>query len=133
MIVQVITNGQIGSGLLDGEYRRGDIEAVHDDTFVPGTIGRKTRVFIKIPDPPNLSDFQSQIVSEEFRPGPSSEENLIAAARRFYFPYWTHFTPDQLDIAEAVQEFPDGEFDGGGNVVNGIIEDRFTAQDIRRK
>lgn len=100
MILQIFVRDD-ETGLLPGELRRGDVFAVHDDSYVPGGIERKTFFFVKVPDPPKITDFQTQLVRSRYGvPGTQGEDAPVILAREWKLEYWLSMTPEQVDLID---------------------------------
>ena len=136
MILQIF-NRDDESGLLPSELRRGDVFAVHEDSYVPGGIERQTSLFVKMPDPPKLAEFQKALVQSRYgQPATIGEDAPVVLAREWKLEYWLSFAPEQVAIIDnegGLDVLPDGALDGGGTVTEGVVEGRFTVNDLRLK
>ena len=124
------------TGILDGEFRDGDISQVHEDTHVPGGLDVKANLWIRVPDPPNKTKFMEELVKPQYNPPPTSgEPSPVRHKSRWRVEWRQKFTPvTEIPLVEdSNQRLPDGPTTAGGNVVNGIVEDLFTIKDLIRK
>jgi len=136
MIVQIF-NRDDETGLLPSELRRGDVFAVHDDSYVPGNIERKTFFFVQITDPPKLEEFQEALIRSRYGiAATENEDPPVILAREWKLEYWLFLSPEQIELIDNTNQLdvlPDGPIDGGGTVTNGILAGRFSINDFRYK
>lgn len=136
MILQIF-NRDDESTLLPGELRRGDVFAVHSDSYIPGGIERKTYFFVKVPDPPKLAEFQAALVRSRYgQPATTGEDPPVVLAREWRLEYWLTMDADQvalIDNTAGLNVLPEGAADGGGTVTEGILDGRFSVNDLRYK
>lgn len=125
------------SGLLDDEFRDGDVLQTKPDSFELsiGTQEKKSYLIIKIPDPPNIAKFMAELVVSEYSPGQTSgEENVVRRRRKFTLDWRTAFIAEEIaTIEDANAVLPDGTLASGGTVTAGVVSDKFTVSDFRRK
>lgn len=136
MIIQLFTRDD-ESGILDGELRDGDVFATKLDSE-EGSIGgieKKTYLFLKVPDPPNLHVFRDELAKSEYLPAASaSEDPQIRYARKYRIDWRTKFTGAEIEFIESAQStLPDGPTAAGGSVTAGVVSNLFTVQDLIRK
>lgn len=135
MIAQVYYRDE-GSGLLDEEFKDGDVLQIHDDAFVPGTQGAKSYLFVLLPEVGfDVGKVTDELQRAEYSPGPTlGDENVIRRQRIFRLDWRTKFTADEIAIVEdSGQVLPDGALDSGGTVASGVVSGKFTVADFIRK
>lgn len=123
-----------GTGLLDEEFRDGDVFQVKDDSFEPsiGTQERKSWLIVKIPDPPNKVRVMEDLGRSEYAQGPAGSEPIVRRARIYAVNWRTKFTLEQQAIvADPTQMLADATADG--TVAGGVVSDLFTLADVFRK
>lgn len=125
------------TGLLDDEFRDGDVLQTKPDSF-EGSIGlqeKKSWLIIKIADPPNYSKVEADLVRSEYTPGPTLGDDPVVRRKRLYTLDWrTQFTAAEIAIIEdANQTLPDGALSSGGTVASGVVSGKFTIGSLRRK
>ena len=136
MIIKVsIRNDE--TGVLDGERRDGDIMSTKLDSE-EGTLGgieKKTSLFIKIPDPPNIENFRAGIVEPEYGAAASAgEDPPVRHYRKYRIEWRTRFSAQEIALIESVaDQLPDGPTASGGDVSLGVVSGLFTYTDIIRK
>ena len=123
------------SGLLDGESRDGDIQSTKLDTDSVGGQEKKSFLFVKVADPPNMQAFRDELITPEYLPAASAGTDPQVKHKTKYRVDWrTKFSESEIaTVSNATQVLPDGSTSAGGNVVNGIVEDLFVIGDIIRK
>jgi hypothetical protein len=125
------------TGLLDDEFRDGDIFKTEPDSF-EGSIGgieKKTKLILKVPDPPNYSKVADSLVLSEFAPADSASADPVIRRKRIYRLNWrTHFDAAEIALIESSADtLPDGALDSGGTVTAGVVSDKFVFTDFSRK
>lgn len=123
-----------GGGILDSEYRKYDLFLVHDDSFEPalGDPEKRSKLHIHVPDPPAYDNHKAELVKPDWAEGPG--EPVIMRRSRYYLPFDAHFTSEEMVILnDQSQQFPDGPFGSGGDMVSGVLHNRFTLADLIRK
>lgn len=124
------------TGLLDDEFRDGDVLQTQPDAFEPsiGNIEKRTFLIIKIPDPPNIAKVASDLVRQEYAPGASPEVRVVRRKRIYRLDWRAKFTADEIAVIEdAAQALPDGATAQGGLVTAGVVIGLFTIGDLVRK
>lgn len=136
MIIKVWTRDD-ETGILDGENRDGDIAQTYLDSFEPslGNLEKRTSLFIKVPDPPNIQKFRDELIAPEYLPAASPESTPTVKHKTKYRINWrTKFTAQEIALIESVADtLPDGHTNQGGNVTAGVVDSLFTVNDIIRK
>lgn len=136
MLVSIWTRND-ESGLLDAEFRDGDVFQTYLDSFEVslGTQEKKSWLFIKVPDPANMAAVRNDFGTPEYSPGPSQgEENVIRRMRKYRLDWRAKFTQAEIAIIEDANEtLPDGSTTNGGTVTAGVVSGLFTIQDFIRK
>ena len=138
MIIKIIPRDD-ESGILDGEFRDGDITQVYDDAEESslGSIEKKANLFVKVPDPPNYDAFKEEIVREEYAPAASSgESNVVKHKRKYRINWRTKFDASEIALIEnqsGLTQLPDGATSQGGTSTDGVVDGLFVVQDIIRK
>jgi hypothetical protein len=120
------------TGLLDDEFKDGDVDSTIPDSAEP-TIGgqeKKSWLIIKIPDPPNLGKVETDIIKSEFAPAETPGVNNVTRRKRIYRLDWrSKFTAEEIALIEdGNQQLPDGP-----DVVDGVVINKFTIKDFVRK
>lgn len=124
------------TGLLDDEFRDGDILQTKPDTFESsiGSQEKKSYLIIKIPDPPNLAKVTSDLVLPEYGVGASPDEVVIRRKCRYSLDWRTKFTAAEIaTVVDANAMLPDGTLESGGTVTSGVVSGKFVITDFRRK
>ncbi len=125
------------SGLLDDEFRDGDVLQTKPDTFEPsiGNQEKKSFLIVKIPDPPNMAKFESELVQPEYSPGATPDDDHVIRRKRKYRIDWrVKFTEQEIGLVEdANDQLPDGVTAQGGTVTTGVLSGLFEVKDFRRK
>lgn len=135
MILWIWTRND-ATGLLDSEYKDGDILLTKPDSFEAsiGAQEKKSYLIVKIPDPPNYSAVAEDLVAPEYAPGPTPDQNVIRRACRYTLDWRTRFTANEIAVIEdATQMLPDGATQTGGSVASGVVSGLFTIDSFRRK
>lgn len=144
MLVKV-WNRSDETGLLDDEFKDGDIAEVRDTSWVFGGQELKSWLVVRIDNVPNIDKFlpgagphypDSPLTEPEYGipESPGASQNPIRRQRKFRLDWRTKFNGAETDIIEdANQVLPDGQTSGGGSVLNGIVSDLFTFNDLIRK
>ena len=121
-----------GTGLLDREYKDGDVFMTRPDSFEPsiGDQEKKSKLIINIPDPPNMSAVEAELVRSEFAPSQTGGEDNVVRRKRIYTLNWRlKFTEEEIAIIEdPTQVLPDGEY-----VTSGVVHGLFVINDFSRK
>lgn len=124
------------TGLLDDEFKDGDILQTKPDSF-ESSIGlqeKKSFLIVKVPDPPNSTKVMDDLVTPEYTPGPSPDENRIRRKCRYTLDWRTKFTGSEIDVIEDANDLlDDGTTASGGTVTSGIVSGLFTLSDFARK
>lgn len=125
------------TGLLDDEFRDGDVLQTKPDSFEPsiGTQEKKSFLILKVPDPPNMAVVEQELVRTEYAPGESSSELNVVRRKRIYRLNWrAKFTEDEIAlVASANDTLPDGSTANGGTVAAGVVSGLFTIAEFIRK
>lgn len=124
------------TGLLDDEFRDGDILQTKPDSFEPslGTQEKKSYLIVKIPDPPNLAKVATDLVTPEYMAGQTPEENVIRRKCRYTLDWRTKFVASEIaTVEDANAMLADGTLESGGTVVSGVVSGKFSIMDFRRK
>ncbi len=123
------------TGLLDDEFKDGDVKAVKADTDPIGGLEPKSSLIVKVPDPPNYAKVEVDIQKTDYAAGATPQDAHVVRRKRAYRLDWrSYFTADEIAIIEdGNQALPDGELESGGSVTNGIVENKFVFTDLRRK
>ena len=125
------------TGILEDEFKDGDIHVIHPDSFEPslGAQEKKSWLVVKIPDPPNLAKVQNDLTKSEYRSGESNNHPPVVAKKRLYRLEWrSRFDGSEIAVIEdAAQQLPDGTTSAGGTVTDGVLDGVFTAADFRKK
>jgi hypothetical protein len=125
------------TGLLDDEFKDGDIFQTQPDSFEPsiGNQEKKSFLITKVVDPPNLSKVEESIIRSEYAPGPTVGDDPVVRRKRIYNVNWrTKFSANEVALIESANDaLPDGPTEGGGVVTSGVISDLFTFKDFNRK
>lgn len=124
------------TGLLDDEYREGDVLMTKPDTFEPsiGAQEKKSFLIVKIPDPPNYAKVEADLVVPEYAPGPTPDENVIRRRCRYRLDWRTRFTEAEIALIESANNMlPDGATASGGTVASGVVSGLFAIGDFVRK
>ena len=120
------------TGVLDNEFKDGDVMQVKPDAFLPaiGAQEKKSWLIVQIPDPPNPSNFEAEVLKSEYAPGPTAGDDPVMRRARAYRVNWREkFTAAEIAAIEnAAQTLPDGP-----NVQNGVVVAGFSHRDISRK
>lgn len=136
MILWVWTRND-ASGLLDDEFRDGDVMMTKPDSFESsiGAQEKKSWLVLKIVDPPNMARVQEELERSEYAPGPTPGDDNVVRRMRIYSVNWrSKFTSQEIAIIEdANQTLPDGATSGGGTVTSGVVSGLFTIKDFSRK
>lgn len=136
MLIWIFTRDD-ETGLLDGEFRNGDISQTKPDSFEPsiGNIEKRTNLIIKVPDPPNYPAFEQELVEPEYAAGPTTESaNVVRRKRKFRIDWQVKFDAAEIALIESANDtLPDGVTSGGGTVTAGVVDGLFTISDIIRK
>lgn len=124
------------TGLLDDEFKDGDILQVKPDSF-EGSIGlqeKKSFLILKVTDPPNLNKVMDDLVTPEFGAGPTPDENVVRRKCRYTLDWRLKFIAEEITtIANPATMLADGVTAQGGTVASGVVSGLFTVQDLRRK
>ena len=124
------------SGLLDDEFRDGDVFHTAPDDFEPsiGNQEKKSFLIIKIPDPPNMARVSEDLVRPEYAAGPSADANVIRRQRLYSLDWRPKFALTEIEIIEDPnQMLPDGTLLNGGTVTSGVVSGVFVIGDLSRK
>lgn len=123
------------TGLLDDEHKDGDVGLVFEDSHVPGALEPKAYLIVKVPDPPNLPKVMTEIVKSEYIPGATpGSAHETRHMRKYKLDWRPHFNDAEIAIiTDGAQQLPDGPLLSGGIVTSGIVEQKFTFEDFRRK
>ncbi|MEM8668740.1 MAG: hypothetical protein AAGG48_14565 [Planctomycetota bacterium] len=125
------------SGLLDDEFRDGDIFQVKPDSFEQflGNQDVRSYLIVKVPDPPNFAKFEEQLVEPEYGPGATSgDENVVRRQRKYRLDWRSKFIASEQALIESTSDtLPDGTTSGSGTVANGVVSELFTIADLIRK
>jgi len=125
------------SGILDGEFRDGDIDHAKPDSFEPsiGSQEKLSWLIVKVPDPPNMMAFINALEIPEYAPGPELDDGPPVRRRRVYrLPWRNKLSAAEVAIKEAAtSNLPEGATSGGGTVVNGVVSGLFSVSDFVRK
>ena len=149
MILQISTRDD-ESTLLPDERRRGDVFAVYPDTFIPATIERATWFFPKLPDPPLLSKWQSQLVLPRYgNPPTDNEPRPVILFREWKLEYWLFLPENEVGIIdngsdadpntpgyqaeEGVNYLATGPLGTGNVTEGGVLEGVFTVNHLKYK
>ena len=131
MILQVYVRDD-ETGLLDGEFRDGDVLQTLNDGHVPGGIEAKTFLFIQVPDPPNAQAVEENLVKPEPMPGGDPQD--MRHARRYGLNWRAKFTALEVaTIEDQTTTLAEGPLVSGGTVTNGVVMDKFVFTDFHRK
>jgi len=121
MLVYIWTRND-GSGILDDEFRDGDIFMVKPDTWEVnvGEQEKKSWLIVKMPDPPNMSAVMEGLVESEYAIGADGFP-VVTRARKYRVDWRPKFTAEEVAIiVDATQTL-------------GVVYDRFTVVDCNRK
>jgi hypothetical protein len=121
MIVYIWTRND-GTGILDDEFRDGDIMMCKPDSWEEsvGISERAEYLVVKMPDPPSLQAVMTGLVQEEWEPD-GSGMSRIKRQRKFAINWRAKFTEtERAIIADPFATL-------------GVVADRFTHADIIRK
>lgn len=124
------------TGVLDDEFRDGDVFKTKPDTFEAsiGGIEKKSWLIVKTPDPPNYAKVESDLERPEYAQGPSPEQSVIRRKRIYRCDWRSKFTADEIAIIEdATATLPDGDTANGGTVTAGVVAGLFNVGDLVRK
>lgn len=125
------------TGLLDDEFKDGDILQTKPDSFEPSIGGqeKKSYLIVKIPDPPNTAKVMTELVRPEYSPGATpDDEHVIRRKCRFRLDWRTRFTATEIaTIVDANAVLADGTTSQGGTVTSGVVSGLFTIADFSRK
>lgn len=119
------------TGLLDDEFRDGDILLVKPDSFEAsiGAQEKKSYLIIKIPDPPNMAKVTADLVRPEFAPPATVNGDPVVRRKRIYSLNWrAKFTSEEIAMIEDSTVAPTGD-----NFVNGVLQAGFAIGDLSRK
>src|SRR4030042_1714347 len=111
------------TGLLDDEFKDGDVLQTKPDSFEPsiGSVEKKTKLIIKIPDPLNLAKVTEDLVRPEYVSGPTPDETVIRRKCRYTLDWRTRFAESEIAIIEdGLPMLPDGATQSGGVVTRGV-------------
>jgi len=100
-----------------------------------GNIEKRTSLWVKVPDPPNMTKFEEELISPEYLPPASPETPPMVKHKRKYRINWrTKFNASEIALIEsAADTLVDGPTSAGGTAVAGVVHDLFTVADIIRK
>lgn len=124
------------TGLLDDEFRDGDILQTQADALEPtiGSQDKKSYLIVKIPDPANLAKVTADIVLPEYVSGPTPDANVVRRKRRYRLDWRTKFSQEEIALIEDANDLlPDGTTAGGGTVTSGVVAGLFAITDFVRK
>ena len=125
------------TGLLDDEFRDGDVLQTKPDSFELsiGTQEKKSFLIVKIPDPPNMAKVEADLVRSEYAPGQTPGDDHVVRRKRLYWLDWrTKFTfLETGQVEDSNTQLPDGTLVSGGTVTSGVVSGKFTISDFRRK
>lgn len=97
-------------GPTDLDLKDGDIWLVQPNSWIPGSMETKKWLVVEMEE---YGGDQSELIQPEYAVG--SPDPVIRRARKYYVPYWTKLTPEQLVIVrDKTQDFgilADGTFD----------------------
>lgn len=131
MLIWIWTRND-ATGLLDDEFRDGDVFMVKPDSFETsiGSQEKKSWLIVKVPDPANYAVVESEIVQPEYGLGPTpAEDNPIRRKRKYMLDWRKRFTAEEIAIIEdGNQMLPDSD-----TVTAGVVHDLFTIKDLSRK
>lgn len=117
------------TGLLDDEFRDGDVFLVGDDSMPIGNQEKKSWLAIKIPNPPNMEKVMEEFQRSEYASGRSLGDDPVVRRKRIFTLDWrSKFTASDIERIEKAQGLPDGN-----DVVDGIVINKFTIKDFSRK
>ncbi len=119
------------TGVLDDEFRDGDVMMARADTFEPsiGVEEKKSWLIVQVPDPPNMDKVLTSLERSEYAPGAQNGDDPVVRRKRLYALNWRgKFTAAEIALIEGRAGLPDGQ-----TVVNGIIVGKFTIRDLSRK
>ncbi|WP_455387613.1 hypothetical protein [Petrachloros mirabilis] len=124
------------TGLLDNEFKDGDILLTKEDSF-EASIGlqeKKSWLIIKIPDPPNMTTVAADLVLPEYAAGPTPDENVVRRKRRYRLDWSSRFTESEIALIQNANDMlPDGTTAQGGTVAAGVVSGLFTIEQFLRK
>lgn len=136
MILQLFTRDD-ETGILDGELRDGDVFAARPDSdeTVLGNVEKRTYLFLKVADPPNVAKFLTELEKSEYMPPASnSDEPAVRYARKYRVDWRLKFTQAETALIEsAADTLPDGPTEAGGSVTAGVVSGLFSVNDLIRK
>lgn len=137
MLLQIWTRDD-ETGLFDDEYRDGDVFRARPDSDEAslGNIEKKSWLFVKVPDPPNMAKFMDEIQRPAYAPGATpADDHVVVQKARFYVDWRSKFVQSEIAIIEDFnQTFADGPLDSGGEVLASVIQTgKFTVADVVRK
>ncbi len=136
MILWVFTRDD-ETGLLDDEFKDGDVLQTKPDSFESSIGGQEKKSFliVKIPDPPNPTKVEPELVASEYNAGATPQDDHVIRRKRKYRLDWrTKFTATEIGVVEdATQTLPDGVTAQGGTVTSGVVDGLFEITDLRRK
>lgn len=125
------------TGLLDDEFRDGDVMQTKPDSFEPsiGLQEKKSFLILKVTDPPNMAKVQTDLERSEYAPGPTLGDDPVVRRKRIYNLNWrTRFAASEIAVVvDANAMLPDGTTQGGGTVVSGVVSGLFAVGDLSRK
>ena len=117
-----------GAGLMS-DFKSGDIDRILADDEPLGNLEKKSRLVIKIPEPPNPEVTMEVWLQSEYELSGNSDEPYRIKRKRQYGVDWeSKFTAAEVLAIKNQQGLPDGQF-----VQNGIVQGKFTRIDVRPK
>lgn len=117
-----------GQGL-DDDFKDGDIDHADYDTAPVGAQEKKSWLIVKVDDPPAgvIDDVIADYKVSEYAPGESfGDEPVTRRKRRWKINWRNQFTAEEIAAIVDPNQEPI-------NSVNGIVEGKFTRQDVKRK
>jgi len=111
MLVWIWTRND-GTGILDDEFRDGDIFMVKEDSFEPsiGEMSKKAYLIAKMPDPPNKAAVMEGLVQEEWEPD-SSGGTRIKRQRKYKINWREKFDARRMCGALCLQHMTNDALD----------------------
>lgn len=116
------------AGLM-ADFKSGDIDRAVEDTDPIGTQEKKSRLVVKIPDPPNKQATVEAWLQSEYELSDNPEEPRIRRKRQYGITNWeSKFTAEEIAVIKSNAGLPEGQF-----VQNGIVVGKFTGADVHPK
>lgn len=146
MTTMMVAVQTVDEGPLDFNRKSGDIVLVYlDSDPTPGNQEKKSWLITAFDYPTNqsggefppayMAQLKSDMMEEEYGPGPTPDANKIRRARKYSIPNWAQqFSADELvTIRDANAFLADGDTTQGGTVLSGVVSGLFSFADIVRK